>query len=78
MRISCLTTQGARWEDGLRAERENTARSANAPLKEGAAVCGSRLEDPRLVGLQPSTPATSRSPGPGHSQVARGGRRLTS
>jgi hypothetical protein len=39
------TARGARWEDELRAARENTARSGGAPLKEGAAVRGSRLED---------------------------------
>src|SRR5271155_5631522 len=41
-----------------------------------AAVAMPYSDDPRPVGLQPFTPATSRSPG--HSRVARGGRRLTS
>ena len=31
MRTHCLTARGARWEDELRAERENAARSAGAP-----------------------------------------------
>jgi hypothetical protein len=40
-----LDCAGHQTEDELRAERENAARSAGAPLKEGAAVRGSRLED---------------------------------
>jgi hypothetical protein len=45
MRTHCLTARGAGWEDELCAERENAARSAGAPLKEGAAVRGSGLQN---------------------------------
>jgi hypothetical protein len=43
-----LDCAGRQMEDELRAERENAARSASgggAPLKEGPAVRGSRIED---------------------------------
>ena len=43
MRTHCLT--GRQMEDELCAERENAVRSASAPLKEGAAVRGSGLQN---------------------------------
>jgi hypothetical protein len=40
-----LRCAGRQMEDKLRAERENAAHSTSAPLKEDAAVRGSRLDD---------------------------------
>jgi hypothetical protein len=40
-----LNCAGRQMEDDLRAKRENAARSAGAPLKEGAAVRESGLQN---------------------------------